>query len=104
MWHSIPAIIHGMWPASEGVKPPHSLSGLHWLFLWEKRPFSIVTHSETGSGIGLEAAWDVGRGGVKSQGKAGWVEVIRLVIYVFSSLLKMEMLFIQAPVMYSYTP
>jgi len=39
---------------------------LHWLFLWEKGPFSAVTHSETGSGIGLEAVWDAGRGVAKN--------------------------------------
>lgn len=97
-------IVHGVWTAREGVKPPHSLSGLHWLFLWEKRPFSTVTHSETGSGIGLEAVWDAGRGVVKSGGKAGCAEVIRLIFYIFSPLPKVVMLFIQAPVMCSYTP
>lgn len=44
------------------------------------------------------------RGGVKSGGKAGWAEVIRLVFYTFSSLPKVVMLFIQAPAMHSYTP
>ena len=70
MWHSIPVIVHGVWPASEEVKPPHSLSGLHWLFLWEKRPFSAVTHSETGSSIGLEVVWDAGKGGCEEWGKS----------------------------------
>lgn len=41
---------------------------------------------------------------VKCGGKAGWAEVIRLVFYTFSLLLKVEVLFIQAPVECSYTP
>lgn len=30
--------------SQQGVKPPHSLSEWHWLFLWEKRPPAAVTH------------------------------------------------------------
>lgn len=41
---------------------------------------------------------------VKRGGKASWAEVIRLVFYTFSPLLKVVVLFIQAPVKCSYTP
>jgi len=44
-----------------------------------------------------------GKGGCEEGGKAGWAEVIKLIFYIFSPLLKVVMLFIQAPVMCSYT-
>lgn len=53
--------------SQQGVKPSHSLSGWHWLFLWEKRPPAAVTHRAR------QWCWAEGCQGVGG-GSEGWGE------------------------------